>query len=53
MSVIDPLARHLEHFVYGRVCALSDLLHPDRGGSTVPNELASALAESQSRPDRR
>src|SRR3954470_8585346 len=37
MSVIDPLARHLEHFVYGRVCALSDLLHPDRGGSTVPN----------------
>ena len=33
--------------------AMAGLLHPDRGGSTVPNELASALAESESRPDRR
>jgi hypothetical protein len=52
MSVIDPLARHLEHFVYDRVCALSELLGADRGGSPAPDKLASPDA-SESRPYRR
>ena len=31
MNFIDPLVRRLEHFVYERVCALSELSRPDRG----------------------
>src|SRR5207302_3148461 len=47
MSLIDPLARRLEHFVYDRVCALCELAPPDNGGSTGPDSLASPLDGSQ------
>jgi len=40
MSFLD-LARSIEHFVYDRVCALSELAPPDRGGATGPDALAS------------
>ena len=53
MSLIDPLARRLEHFVYDRVCALCELAPPDNGVSTGPDSLASPLDGSQERPNRR
>lgn len=55
MSFIDPLARRLEHFVYGRICALSELAPPDRGGSTAQDDLATPLdgSDASTRPHRR
>lgn len=41
MSLIDPLTRTLEHFIYDRVCALSELSRPHREGAPRPQELAS------------
>jgi len=46
MSFIDPLARRLEHFIYDRVCALSELSRPQRGHVTVSDELATPFDES-------
>ena len=44
MSLIHPLARRLEYFVYERVCALSELSRPDRGYAAVSDELATPFA---------
>ena len=43
MSLIDPLTRTLEHFIYDRVCALSELSRPQREGAPGPDDLASPL----------
>jgi len=53
MSLIDPLARSIERFVYQRVCALSELAPSDRGGFTGPDNLASPLDGNESTPRRR
>ena len=45
MSFLDPLARSIEHFVYERICALSELAPPDRGAVTGPDALATPLHE--------
>lgn len=46
MSLIDPLARHLEHFIYDRLCALSELSRPSRGSATISHDVAMPLDES-------
>jgi hypothetical protein len=43
MSLIDPLARTLEHFVYDRLCALCSLAPTDRGHATGRDALATPL----------
>jgi hypothetical protein len=53
MSLIDPLARSLERFVYDRVCALCNLAPADMSHATGPDSLATPLDGSQSRPRRR
>jgi len=53
MSFIDPLARRLEHFVYERVCALSELSKTERGSSPGLAELAAPLDGSRPGPRRR
>ena len=45
MSLLDPFARNLEHFVYARVCALSSLAPRDRSAATDPDTLASPLGD--------
>jgi hypothetical protein len=51
VSLIDPLARRVERFVYDGICALSDLAPRDRGGSAGPDALASPLDGNE--PNRR
>lgn len=53
MSLIDPLARRLEHFVYERICALSELSKTDRGGSPGLDELATPVDGPPRAPTRR
>ena len=53
MALIDPLARQLEHFIYERVCALSELVRPDRGGAGFRDSLASPFDTSEARTDRK
>ncbi|MBV8296556.1 MAG: hypothetical protein JO085_06955 [Acidimicrobiia bacterium] len=47
MSLLDPFARNLEHFVYARVCALSSLAPRDRSAATDPDTLASPLGGAE------
>jgi hypothetical protein len=50
MSLIDPLARSFERFVYERVCALSALAPADKSHATGRDGLASRLDPSDSAP---
>ena len=52
MSFLDPLALRIERFVYERVCALSELVPPDRGGAAGPDTLASPFDGSEFHPTR-
>lgn len=52
MAFIDPLARQLEHFIYERVCALSELVRSDRGGAGFRDSLASPFDSSEARANR-
>ena len=53
MSFLDPLARRIEHFVYERLCALSELAPSDRGGFAGADSLASPLDGNEPHPRRR
>ena len=52
MSFLDPLARSIEHFVYDRICALSELAPPDRGAIAGPDALATPLQKKTRRSRR-
>ena len=43
MSLLDPITRTLEHFVYERVCALSEFSRSQREDAPGRDDLASPL----------